>query len=110
MFQTSSRISFIAAAIAASLLASCSGGSDIEGKYRGNDGSTAEFLSDGTAIFVIQGRQAVWKWTTYDGNRLKLDPGESGLGMPPAAVCGYRLDGSTLHVTDCDYSMRLTRI
>lgn len=84
------------------------GAADIEGKYRGLDGSTAEFLSDGTVIFT-QGRQAIWTWTTYDGNRLKLEPGQGIPGNPPAAMCAYRLEGITLHITNCEYAMQLTR-
>lgn len=102
--------SISAAILATSLLASCSESPSIEGKYGGNDGSTAEFLKDGTAIFITGNRQAVWKWTAYDGNRLKLEPGQGIPGNPSAAVCAYRLEGSTLHVTNCDYSMQLTRL
>ncbi|AMY00677.1 hypothetical protein AB0V79_27325 [Mesorhizobium ciceri] len=33
----------------------------IEGKYRDPNGSTVEFLGDGTAVIVIHGTQAIWK-------------------------------------------------
>lgn len=61
-------------------------------------------------IFIVRGQQAVWTWTAYDSNRLKLEPGQGIPGNPKAAVCAYRLEGSTLLVTGCDYSMQLTRI
>ncbi|SOC48177.1 hypothetical protein SAMN05892877_14121 [Rhizobium subbaraonis] len=90
------------------LLAACSG-SGIDGKYRDPKGNTVNFLEDGTAVFVINGTQAIWKWATYDGNRLKLEPGPGVLGVS-AAVCDYKLDGSSLRVTGCDYAMQLTRV
>lgn len=97
------------AATFALFLASCSGNPGIEGKYTDPNGNTVDFLKDGTAVFVIQGTQAVWNWTTYDGNRLKLEPG-AGLIGPSSAVCDYELDDSNLRVTGCDYAMQLTRM
>ncbi|PDT38160.1 hypothetical protein CO671_01820 [Rhizobium sp. M10] len=91
-------------------LASCSGSPGIEGKYTDPNGNTVDLLKDGTAIFVVKGTQAVWKWTTYDDNRLKLEPGPGIPGSPPAAVCNYQLDGSKLRVAGCDYAMQLTRM
>ncbi len=105
-FSFRSRVVFTATF--ALFLTACSG-SGIEGRYGDPDGSTVEFLKDGTAIFVVRGVQAVWKWTAYDGNRLKLEPGPGIPGSPSSAICDYQLDGSTLRVTGCDYAMQLTR-
>jgi hypothetical protein len=81
----------------------------IEGKYRDPNGNTVEFLGDSTAIIVIGGQQAIWKWSTYDDNRLKLEPGPGVLGVS-SAMCNYQLNGASLRVTGCDYAMQLTRI
>ena len=91
------------------VLSSCSGSPGIEGKYRDPKGNTVEFLKDSTAVFVIGGTQVIWKWSTYDGTRLKLEPGPGVLGVS-SALCDYNLDGSMLRVTGCEYAMQLTRL
>ncbi|RWD32042.1 MAG: hypothetical protein EOS22_03305 [Mesorhizobium sp.] len=80
----------------------------IEGKYRDPNGSTVEFLGDGTAVIVMHGQQAIWKWSSYEGNRLKLEP-DSGMIGVSSAMCDYQLNGSNLRVTGCEYAMQLTR-
>lgn len=108
------KIPAVSAAAATALftlfIASCSGSPGIKGKYADPDGSTVEFLNDGTAIFFIRGVQAIWTWSTFDGNRLKLEPTPGVPGPPPSAVCTYQLDGSMLRVTGCRYTMQLTRM
>lgn len=108
--QNPSILNVAAAATITLFLVSCSGSPGIEGKYADPNGNTVDLLKDGTAIFVVRGTQAVWKWTTYDDNRLKLEPGPGIPGSPPAAVCNYQLDGPKLRVTGCDYAMQLTRV
>ncbi|UXT50158.1 hypothetical protein FY136_13265 [Agrobacterium tumefaciens] len=91
--------------------ASCSAQSDsILGKFRDPAGTTVEFLNDGTVIFVGQGRQYLWKWAKYDGDRIKLEPGP-GLEASPK-ICNYRFEGSTtLRLTGCgELSSVLTRM
>jgi hypothetical protein len=106
MPRTQKARSFIAHGLAAAtfalLLSSCSGSSGIEG-------NTVEFLKDSTAVFVIGGTQVIWKWSTYDGTRLKLEPGPGVLGVS-SALCDYNLDSSMLRVTGCEYAMQLTRL
>lgn len=80
-----------------------------EGKYRDPSGNTVEFLGDGTAVIVIHGQQAIWKWSTYAGNRLKLEPDPGMIGVS-SAMCDYQLNGSSLRVTGCEYAMQLTRL
>lgn len=100
---------FATLATIAILTAACSGNSGIVGKYTSPDGSSADFLGDGTAVFAKQGNQRIWKWSTYDGNRIKLEPASPILGVE-AAMCNYELSTSSLRVTGCEYAMLLNRI
>ncbi|WP_454700899.1 hypothetical protein [Agrobacterium burrii] len=86
------------------------GGPSLVGRWADVDGSSVEFLKNGTAIIVIRGTQAIWNWSTFDGNRLKLEPTPGVPGPPPSAVCGFELTATKLNVTDCPYRMRLNRI
>ncbi|MCZ7935733.1 hypothetical protein O9X90_25735 [Agrobacterium leguminum] len=101
----------LAAATLALLLSSCSGSPSIEGKYRAEDraGATAEFLSDGTLIFVSGGKQGVWSWTKLNDSRLKLAPGGGLVGTQPA-ICTYALSSSELRLANCHLAMTLTRL
>lgn len=81
----------------------------VEGRYRDPSGNTVEFLKDGTAVFIINGRQAVWKWSVYDGGKLKLEPGPGLIGVT-AAMCDYQTGNTALRVTGCIYAMQLTRL
>lgn len=101
----------LAAATFALLLSSCSSSPGIEGKYRADDnaGSSAEFLGDGTLIFVSGGVQGVWTWTKLDDGRLKLAPGGGLVGTKPA-ICTYALSSAELRLADCHLAMTLTRL
>ncbi|UIK04821.1 hypothetical protein [Neorhizobium galegae] len=81
----------------------------IEGRYSVKDGSTAEFLKDGTLIIVIGGVQALWKWTDYGGGRLKLEPG-AGVEGVRGAICNYDVSTATLLITGCEWAMKLARM
>ncbi|WJR67097.1 hypothetical protein QTA58_23445 [Neorhizobium sp. CSC1952] len=106
-----SRFRAVSTTAFALFLTACSGSSTIEGKYRADDGagSTAEFMSDGTLIFISGGQQGVWKWAKLDGDCLKLDPG-SGLPGTKSAVCGYSVLANGLRLTNCHLAMTLTRL
>ncbi|WP_104668776.1 hypothetical protein [Ensifer adhaerens] len=103
--------SSLAAAAFALLLSSCAPSPTIEGKYKADDGagSSAEFLADGTLIFVSGGQQGVWNWTKLDDDRLKLAPG-GGLAGTKAAICTYALSSAELRLADCHLAMTLTRL
>lgn len=90
---------------------SCTSETQIEGKYRTNDGygSTAEFLKDGTLIFISGGKQSLWAWQKVGDDRLKLDPGAGLPGTRPA-VCRYVLADTKITLEDCHLKMTLTRI
>lgn len=85
-----------------------SGPTSIVGTWQDQKGGIAEFLNDGTAIFTSARGQGVWKWATYDGNRLRLEP-TTGLFGASSAVCNYQLTWTSLNVTGCDYAMQLSR-
>lgn len=81
----------------------------IEGRYRTSTGANAEFLSDGTLIFAVNGQQGVWKWAKAGDGRLRFDPSSGMLGTK-STVCDYSLPKSGIILKNCDLAMNLTRL
>lgn len=79
---------------------------DLTGSYTHKDGSTAEFLSDGTAVFRSGSSQRIWKYTVYDSGTLKLETATPIMGVEPA-MCNYRRTPDVFEVFGCEYAMLL---
>lgn len=98
-----------AAAFATLTLTSCTNSEGLAGSYSNVHGIWAEFIEDGTAVFTVKGKQTIWKWTAYETNRLKLEPEQGISDDQKAQMCNYLFDGDVLQLTDCDFSISLTR-
>lgn len=80
---------------------------NLTGKYSHKDGTKVEFLSDGTAVFGKDGSQRVWKYTIYDGFRVKLETATPVIGVEPA-MCDYARTPYMFTISGCEYAMELT--
>ncbi|WP_142781074.1 hypothetical protein [Agrobacterium sp. T29] len=80
--------------------------SELVGNYTHKDGSTVEFLSDGTAIFRKDGSQRMWKYSFTDNGSLKLETAAPVVGVEPA-MCNYRRTPKVFEVFGCQYAMTL---